>query len=153
MPEASLLTQDVRELIGVPTHMEPVTVTQRAVRRAVEVFTARRSRDYADGESVPGYALAALDSESEPPPLPSLLPQGLLISNEWQFERPLRMGEQLTVAYRIVDISERFGGKFGYSIDFRSEREFRDSTGAVVARSAHSMMQYDASQASDGGEP
>lgn len=152
MPEASLLTPDIRALIGVPTPMEPVKVTQRAVRRAVEVFTGRRSPDYAEGEPVPGYALAALDSESEPPPLPTLMPQSLLISNEWQFERPLRMGEQFSVAYRIVDISERFGGKFGYSLDFRSEREFRDATGAVVARSAHSMMQYDASQARDGGE-
>ena len=152
MPDASLLTPEVRALIGVRTPMEPVRVTQRAVRRAVEVFTGRPGRDYCEGEPVPGYALAALDSESEPLPLPMLMPQSLLISNEWQFERPLRMGEQFSVAYRIVDISERFGGKFGYSLDFRSERELIDATGAVVARSAHSMMQYDASQARDGGE-
>ncbi len=146
MPDASLLTDDVRALIGVPTAMDPVQITLRAVRRALDTYTGSRGGDFADGAPVPGYVIAALDSESEPPPIPLLLPKSLLISNEWQFERPLRLGEQLDVSYRIVDISERFGGKFGYSLDFRTEREFRDATGTVVARTAHTMMQYDVSQ-------
>lgn len=152
MPDASLLTEDVRALIGVPTEMEPAHITLRAVRRALETFTGNHDGDFADGDPVPGYVIAALDSESEPPPIPALLPKSLLISNEWQFERPLRLGEQLAVVYRIVDISERFGGKFGYSLDFRTEREFHDATGAVVARTAHTMMQYDVSHAGPDGE-
>lgn len=152
MPDESLLTPEVRALEGVSTAMEPVQVTARAVQRAMDVYLGHHDGAPTEpGAVVPGYVLAALDSESEPPPLPSLLPNSLLISNEWSFERPLRLGEQLSVAYRITSISERFGGRFGYSIDVRTEDEFSDATGAVVARSARSMMQYDASQARDAG--
>ncbi len=148
MPDESLLTDEISALVGLATPMLPVEVTPRAVQRAMDVYLGHHDgAPTAPGSSVPGYVLAALDSESEPPPLPNLLPNSLLISNEWSFERPLRLGEKLDVAYRITGISERFGGRFGYSIDFRTEDEFVDSTGAVVARSARSMMQYDASQA------
>lgn len=152
MPDESLLTDEIRALQGQATPMLPVEVTLRAVQRAMDVYLGNHDgAPTAQGAVVPGYVLAALDSESEPPPLPNLLPNSLLISNEWSFERPLRLGETLEVAYRITAISERFGGRFGYSIDFRTEDEFIDSTGAVVARSARNMMQYDAAEARDGG--
>jgi hypothetical protein len=153
MPDESLLTDEVRALIGAPVEMEPLQVTLRGVRRALDVyFGGHDGANYAEGDVVPGYVIASLDSESEPPPIPSLMPQSLLISNEWSFERPMRLGEEYSATYRIVDISERFGGKFGYSLDFRSEVEFRDASGAVVARSARTMTQYDASQARSEGE-
>ncbi len=149
MPEESLLTDEVRALVGRATPMLPVQVTVRAVQRAMDVYLGHHGGAVTEpGANVPGYVLAALDSESEPEPLPSVLPNSLLISNEWSFERPLRLGEELAANYRITNISERFGGRFGYSIDFRSEEEFIDASGAVAARSGRSMMQYDASEAS-----
>jgi hypothetical protein len=152
MPEESLLTDDIRALVGTAVPMMPVEVTLRAVQRAMDVYFGHHEVAPAEpGSIVPGYVLAALDSESEPPPLPNLLPNSLLISNEWSFERQLRLGERLDVAYRITGISERFGGRFGYSIDFRTEDEFIDATGTVIARSARNMMQYDAAQARDEG--
>ena len=57
------------------------------------------------------------------------------------------------MTYRIVDISERFGGRFGYSIDFRSEVALSEpGLGTVVARSVRTMTQYNAADARDGGE-
>jgi hypothetical protein len=148
------LTDDIRDLVGRAMPMLPVEVTLRAVQRAMDVYLGHHDGAPTElGAPVPGYVLAALDSESEPPPLPNVLPNSLLISNEWSFERPLRLGEKLDVAYRITGISERFGGRFGYSIDFRTEDEFLDATGAVIARSARNMMQYDASAARDEGSP
>jgi len=154
MPDESLLTDEVRALQGRATPMLPVQVTPRAVRRAMDVYLGHHDGAAAEpGSPVPGYVIAALDSESELPPLPDLLPNSLLISNEWSFERPLRLGEELSLTHRIAGISERFGGRFGYSIDFRSETEFRDAAGEVVARTAMTMMQYDASEArGEGGE-
>jgi hypothetical protein len=152
MPDESLLTDDVRALIGRETSLGNVTVTRRAVERAVETYTGRRSATYGEGEPVPGYAIAALEAEDAPEAIPALLPQSILISNEWQFERQLRMGETLSVVNRLVNIAERFGGKFGYSLDFRTEREFRGADGNVVARSVQSMMQYDAASAREGGQ-
>jgi hypothetical protein len=147
MPEASLLTDDVRALIGGATNRGVVRVTPAAVRKAVEVFTGVPDASYSEGEEVPGYVVEALHTDSDSNDLPRLLPQSILVANEWRFARPLRMGEELTVESRVVDISERFGGKFGYSLDFRSETQFRDADGTLVAASARSMMQYDASEA------
>jgi len=65
VPDESLLTDALRALIGVATPLEPVTVTRRGLRRALEVFGVEGRRDYAEGEEVPGYALAAL-APSEP---------------------------------------------------------------------------------------
>ena len=152
MPDASLLTDDVRALIGVTHPLEPVRVTLRAVRRATEVYLGHPGdAPYADGDPVPGYAIAGLDadSESERPQPPKLLPNSLLISNDWQFERPLRLGEEFQRVYSVTNISERFGGRFGYSIDFRSEVQFADPEGNVIARSGSTMTQYDASDARD----
>lgn len=157
MPDASLLTDDIRALIGRAAGLGQVTVTLRAVRRSIEVYlgadeAGRRAASLQTGDAVPGYVIEALSSEWDTPEFPALLPNSILISNEWQFDRPFRLGEQLDVAFRLLDITERFGGKFGYSLDFRTETEFSDSTGATVARSGRSMMQYDAAAAGGADE-
>ena len=145
VPEQSLLTDEVRALIGSETPAGTVQVTPRGWRHAVEVYTGRVPAETpAPGESVSGYAIAALETENGGTSrIPDLMPNSLLIANQWEFERPLRMGETLTASSRIVDITERFGGRFGYSIDFRTESVYRDPTGAVVARGGITMTQYD----------
>ena len=150
MPDESLLTDEVRALIGRRTELDSVKVTLRLVKRATEVFYGNPGRDYAEGEEVPGYVISGLDPEKDPPELPRLLPQGILISNEWSFERYPRLGETLSITTVMANISERFGGQFGYSVDFRNETEYRDSSGALVATSSTNMMQYDAASAERG---
>ncbi len=141
-------------MVGSETPLGPVDVTARSWRRAVEVYTGHVPQETpADGEPISGYAIAALETDYELTTLPNLMPNSILISNQWEFERPLRMGETLDASYRLVDVAERFGGRFGYSIDFRAEVVYRDSTGEVVARSGRTMTQYVASDArsQDGG--
>lgn len=153
MPDESLLTPEVRALVGRETPLGRVQVTPKAYRRALEVYTGHVPRSTpGPGEVVPGYVIAALDSESPAPAIPSLLPNSILISNEWQFERPLRMGEEFESVYSVVAINERFGGRFGYSIDFRAEVIFKDADGNPVARSGRTMTQYSAAEARDGGD-
>lgn len=152
MPEESLLTDEVRALIGQETPAAPARVTRRALHRAMDVYLGHHDESYQDGDDLPGWVIEAIDSESEPVATPLLLPQSLLISNEWAFERPLRLGEVLQATHRIANISERFGGRFGYSLDFRSEVTFRDAEGTVVARNSRNLMQYDASGAEGGNE-
>ena len=150
MPEQSLLTDDVRALVGATSEPVEVEVTLLAVERAIEVYGGR-PRSFAAGDPVPGYVTSALASVAKGVELPTLLPRNILISNELAFERPLRLGERLSVRERIADISERFGGQFGYGIYIRSETEFLDASGEVVARTARTMMQYDADE-KRGGE-
>jgi hypothetical protein len=152
MIEESLLTDDVRALIGRTSEPVRVRLTRRAAERAMDVYYGHHDGAVAPDGTVKGVALAAIENESEWLRFPDLLPDGLLISNEWEFERPLRVDEELTVQSRLADINERFGGRFGYSLYFRSDVEFRDSENILVARSVRTMMQYDAASARDGGE-
>lgn len=148
MPDESLLTDEVRALTGKETPIGSVEVTPRALKRAIEVYTGTPPATVpAAGEPVAGYVIAALDADYEVETLPILMPNSILISNEWQFERPMRMGETYQASYRLVDISERFGGRFGYSIDFRAEVVYRDEEGNIVARSGRTMTQYSAADA------
>jgi hypothetical protein len=151
MTEESLLTDDVRALIGTATESVPVRVTAAAVRRAGEVYFGVPGTVPADGEPVPGVVIAGLEVTGRLD-LPDLLPNSVLISNEWQFERPLRMGEELQARTRLADISERLGGRFGYSLSIRTDVEFADATGAVIARTSSTLMQYDPKNARDEGE-
>jgi len=152
MPEESLLTDEVRALVGRETPSGTVEVTLRGWRHAVEVYTGYEpTRNPAPGEAVSGYAIAGLETDYEQTELPNLMPNSILIANQWEFERQLRMGETLHASYRLVDVNERFGGRFGYSIDFRAEVLYRDEAGEVVARSGRTMTQYSAADARDGG--
>ncbi len=135
-------------MIGFESASGAVEVTLRGWRHAVEVYTGRVPEENpAPGEPVSGYAIAGLETDYEATELPNLLPNSILISNQWEFERPLRMGETLWASYRLVDVNERFGGRFGYSIDFRAEVVYRDSDGEVVARSGRTMTQFDPTEA------
>ncbi len=148
MPEQSLLTEDVRALIGRTSEATEVEVSRNAVRRAMDLYLGHHERELVAGRPVPGFVLAALQTDGDPLPLPDVMPNSLLVSNEMSFERQLLLGERLTVQSRIADVSERFGGKFGYSLYFRTDNEFRDASGALVAKTAQTMMYYDASAAS-----
>ena len=148
MPDQSLLTDEVRAMVGTETPSGTVEVTLRGWRHAVEVYTGvPPTHTPKPGEPVSGYAIAALETDYEATELPNLLPNSILIANQWEFERPLRMGETLQAFYRLVDVNERFGGRFGYSIDFRAEVVYRDAAGEVVARSGRTMTQYDPADA------
>lgn len=130
--------------------MGTVDVTAKAWRHAVEVYTGKVPTETpANGEPISGYAIAALETDYELTELPPLMPNSILIANQWEFERPLRMGETLHASYRLMDISERFGGRFGYSLDYRAEVVYRDAAGAIVARSGRTMTQYSAAEARD----
>lgn len=147
VPDQSLLTDAVRALVGRRTDLGIAVVTPRLVERATEVYYGTQGRAYAEGEEVPGYVISGLDPENDPPELPRLLPQSILISNEWAFERYPRLGETLSLTSITANVAERFGGQFGYSIDFRVDTEYRAADGSLVATSSTNMMQYDASAA------
>lgn len=152
MVDQSLLTDDVRAHIGRTAPRGITRVTPQALLRSSDTYFGKPWEPVpGNGEPVPGIVIAALETESAGLDLPTVMPNSLLISNEWQFERRLRMGEDLEVQSRLADISERFGGRFGQSLYFRTEVEFTEpGSGAVVARTVQTMMQYDAANESRG---
>jgi hypothetical protein len=152
MVEESLLTEDVRALVGATSALVHVRLSERMVERAMDTYLEHHAGAPKAGQQAPGFVLTALEIESGRLDVPDLLPASLLISNEWEFARPLVVGEELVLCTRVADISERFGGRFGYSIDVRTEVEVRDATGAVVARSVRTLTNYDPASARSEGE-
>lgn len=152
MSEESLLTDELRAQIGRASESLPVEVTLKAVQRSAEVYHGKPVHlDLKPGDDVPGYAIAALGTDSEDLNFDAPMPNSVLVSNEWIYERPLRLGEVLHCRQRIGDISERFGGQFGQSLHVRRETEYADASGEVVARSVNTLMYYDARNARRGG--
>jgi hypothetical protein len=149
--DASLLTEELKALIGQAGDPVEVLVTPTGVRRAREVFEGAPGQTPGQGEAVEGFVIAGLETSSGQPRTPDVMPNSVLISNEWEFQRPLRVGDRLYARARLADISERLGGQFGYSLYFRTEVELTDADGGAVARTATTLMQYDARNAR--GEP
>ena len=143
MAEQSLLTDEIRSHIGRTSEPRSARVTDEAVHRALEAWGGDRERHLQPGDVVPGYVLVGLAPEGEAVRLATLLPKSLLVSNEFSIERPILFGEELTAQSRVADISERLGGQFGHGLYVRTDMEFRDSTGALVAKTVSTLMYYD----------
>ena len=144
MPDESLLTDKVRASIGRASEPATARITRRMAQKAMDLYLGHHDRPLVEGGPVPGVILVALQAEGEQVESPDLMPNSVLISNEMQFERPLLLGEELTIQSRIADITERFGGRFGYSLYLRTEVDFRDPAGELAARTVQTLMYYDA---------
>lgn len=149
MVSESLLTDDIRAKIGMTGALTDVVVDASTVRRAQETFLGRVGEVPSVGERVPSYALAALGADTGMLAELDILPSSLLVSNEWTLERPVLLGEALTAQSRIADIAEKFGGRFGYGVHVRTEVDFRDADGELVAQSSTTLMYYDPSGAKE----
>jgi len=142
MADQSLLTDEIRALVGRATEPREAVVTEEAVRRAVGVYGGDVPA-LEEGGIVPGFVLTGLMPEGDNIRIPNLLPKSVLVSNEFAIARPLVLGERLMARSRIADISERLGGQFGHGLYVRSEQEFRGPDGEVVGRTASTLMHYD----------
>jgi len=145
MSEGSLVSDELRSLIGSTGPEVAVEVTRAVVHRAADVFRGSRAGlTLEPGSEVPGFVLAALEGDVPRVQVPEPLPRSLLVANEWRFERPLRLGEELRARSRVADIRERLGGRFGHSVYVQTEVEFREpASGALVAASSITLMYYD----------
>jgi acyl dehydratase len=143
-PEQSLITDEHRATIGVKS--EPVTVT-------VHEVDARRMRDllgdtdprYADGTGIaPPYVLAGMGGgRPQGVRMPQVLPGGLLTQIEWRFNKPFKIGSTLQATTSVIDIRDRLGGRYGYSVLVMTGTDYADESGEVVASSLTTITQFD----------
>ena len=85
-------------------------------------------------EEAPPTFLVALGGET--PQLPEALAYGqgwLNGGDRFEFERPVRAGDRLTVRTRLADVYEKQGSS-GSLLFLVWEHEYRDAGGSVVAR-------------------
>lgn len=136
----SLITDAVRAMVGASTPPRLVTVTAETVRRVREALA---DGPVLDSDDVPAAVLAVLESE-QALPLPEGLPESSLVTgDEWEWRRPLRLGETLSVTARLADANERFGGRLGHSLFLRHESVFAGADGEPAAYARRSIAYYD----------
>lgn len=136
------LTDEVRAYIGrAGRPSAPFRVDAWGARRFAEA-TGDRNPRYA-GEYAPPTLLGqnVPDLERPDPPLAVPHPTGVVGSLEWDFVRPVRIGETVVAQMRINDIFEK-QGSLGLMVFVRYETTFTDEAGDVVARFRLTRIRY-----------
>lgn len=142
-PEASMITEEHRASIGRKTTPIPITISEADAHRMRDVLQDSDPR-YRDGTGVAApYVISALDPGLPAGLLPRILPGTLLTQAEWRFERPLRIGEPLQAVSQVVDIRDRLGGRYGYSVLVMIGTDFLDAAGGTVCSSIKTVTQFD----------
>ena len=67
----------------------------------------------------------------------------MLTQQEWKFTRAFHIGEELQAFTQVMDIRERLGGRYGYSILLTSGTDFYDAAGNHVAAAMTTLTQFD----------
>lgn len=143
--EQSLITDEHRASIGVKSEPIQVTVKEDDAHRMRDLLGDTDPR-YADGTGIaPPYVISAFGSPRRN--IPGILPGGLLTQQEWRFTRPFRIGETLNAVSQVIDIRERLGGRYGYSVLITSAVDFYDSDGEHVAAAMTTITQFDPKRA------
>jgi hypothetical protein len=142
----SKITDEHRAIIGQRSEPTTVTVSETDANRLRRVLEDDDPR-WAEGTGVaPPYAIATLPGTRRGA-TPSILPNGILTQQEWRFTRPFRLGEQLQATTQVIDIRDRLGGRYGYSVLVTTSTDYHDAEGNHVASSLLTITQFDPASA------
>ena len=138
----SKITDEHRAIIGVKSDPVMITVSEADARRMRDVIGDTDPR-YADGTGIAvPYVIAAFGG-GRPSRMPFILPGGLLTQQEWKFSRPIRIGETLSAVSQVIDIRERLGGRYGYTVLMTSSTDYFGADGEHVAANMTTISQFD----------
>lgn len=143
----SKITDEHREFIG--RKNEPITfkVLEEDVDRLRELLQDDDPR-YAKGTGIaPPYVLAMNQNLRGGVAMPRILPGGIMTQQEWRFFRPFKVGEELQAIGQVIDLRDRLGGRYGYSVLVTNSTDFYDSEGNHVAAILISITQFDPASA------
>ena len=141
--EESKITDEHRASIGVKTDPVPVEVTQEDARRVRALLNDDDPR-YADDTGIaPPYILAVIDPGMPFSILPRVLPGGLLTQTEWKFHDDIKVGTTLQAVHQVIDVRDRLGGRYGYSVLVMVQTDYQDSTGKALGSALRTITQFD----------
>lgn len=139
----SKITDEHRALIGRTSDPVTVTIREADVARLRTVLQDSDPR-WADGTGIaPPYIIGTLPSGPRRGMTPSILPNQIMTQQEWRFTRPFRVGEHLQAITQVIDIRDRLGGRYGYSVLVTSSTDFYDADGKHVAAVLITTTQFD----------
>ncbi|MFQ5382592.1 MAG: MaoC family dehydratase N-terminal domain-containing protein [Dehalococcoidia bacterium] len=140
----SLITDEHRALIGKTSPPRILTINAEDALRMRDVIGDRDPR-WADGTgNAPPYAIASITGgPMRGAPTPRILPGGILTAQEWRFTRFFKLGETISAVQQLVDIRDRLGGRYGYSILMTTATDYYDAEGNHIAASLNTATQFD----------
>lgn len=139
----SQITDEHRAFIGRKSDPLTVVVREADARRIRELLGDTDPR-WADGTGLaPPYTIALLPSGPRRGASPSVLPNGILTQQEWRFVRPFRIGEQLQAITQVVDLRDRLGGRYGYSVLVTMSTDFYGQDGDHAGAVLITVTQFD----------
>lgn len=157
MVQDSVITDEMRSLIGIESEPSVYQIEQEPIRRWAEAIGdpnplyhdeehARKSK-YRGIIVPPGF----LGNYAYPvkvgrpvPPVKSPFSRGLAGGNEYEFFKPVRAGEDLTATTKLVDLYERQGRPgIGRMLFLVMEVTHRNQQGEVVAKARHTSILYE----------
>ena len=143
----SKITDEHRAYIGRKSDPVSVTVKSEDAARLLSVLEDTDPRWGEKTGTAPPYVLGLLNSGPRRGSMPSILPNGILTQQEWRFIRPFRIGETLQATTQVIDIRDRLGGRYGYSVLMTSSTDFYAEDGEHVAAILITVTQFDAATA------
>jgi hypothetical protein len=139
--ERSLITDDVRALMGSETAPRHFVIEREVARRLAEAL-GEDPDAIAGAEFAPSFYFSAFETQIAPTGIPGELESGILAGDEWEQQRPLRWGERITSVGRIGDVYERFGSRHGQTLYLRYEWTFTGERGEPVAIARRILARY-----------
>ena len=150
MAEESLITEEMRACIGVPTAPAVIQVDRTAIQRFCEAIADSNplwsDEEYAKshrygGLVAPPTFLATHYLSGTRPPIPHKLTRGLNGGGEWEFFKPVRLGDVLAVTSKVVELRERTGS-LGKMLFIVVEGTWKNQRNELVARFRGTTIHY-----------
>lgn len=139
----SKITDEHRAMIGQrsdPIEVVPHTADAQRMRDLLGDTDPR----WADGTGIaPPYILAMLEPRLPAELSPQVLSSGILTQTEWKFSQPIKLEEPLQAVTQLIDVRDRLGGRYGYSVLVMFQTSYLNGDGEEAAASLRTITQFD----------
>ena len=139
----SKITDEHRAMIGQksdPIEVVPRTPDAQRMRDLLDDSDPR----WADGTGIaPPYILAMMEPRLPAELSPQVLSSGILTQTEWKFSQPIKLEEPLQAVTQLLDVRDRLGGRYGYSVLVMFQTAYLNSDGEAAAASLRTITQFD----------
>jgi acyl dehydratase len=140
--EESRITDEHRAFIGRKAEPVFIVIDEQRAREMRETLGDNDPR-WAEGTGIaPPYAISMMDPARRMIG-PRIFPSGILTAHEWNFARPIRIGERLKAIAQVTDIRERLGGRYGWSVLVTTRIDMYDEDDNFVAATTAVGTQFD----------
>ena len=144
MTEQSVVTDAMRRAVGVESEPKTHLVEAGAIRKFADAIGDPNPAYRGDASAAavaPPTFLRSLDAGPAVADFESPYPDLLDGGSEWEYVRPVRAGDTITVTQTLVDIAEK-SGRLGPMLLTTWQTRYVDDSGATVATQRNTLVYY-----------